>query len=260
MSKLQTLRKSGLTFAPEAGTQRLRDVINKNLTEEEILSTCAIAFSGGWSNVKLYFMLGLPTETDDDVLGIADLVYKIIKTWKEHATNKKRGLRVHVATAYFVPKPHTPFQWEKQIEPAEYLRRCKLLKDHFYSKSIEYNYHAPDLSRLEAVFARGDRRVGPVIEAAMLRGAKLDGWDEHFDYSCWLDAFKECGVDMEYYTTRGFGDEELLPWDPMDVGISKKFLLRERNRAYEGVVTPDCRHGCAGCGANCLLKEVGCDA
>ena len=260
MERLQTVRKSGLTFAPEAGTQRLRDVINKNLSEEEILTTCANAFSGGWNNVKLYFMLGLPTETDEDVLGIADLVYKVIKTWKECAVNKKRGLRVHVATAYFVPKPHTPFQWEKQITPEEYLRRCKLLKSHFYSKSIEYNYHAPDLSRLEAVFARGDRRVGPVIEAAMLRGAKLDGWDEHFDYSCWLDAFKECGVDMEYYTTRGFGDEELLPWDPMDVGISKKFLLRERNRAHEGVVTPDCRHGCAGCGANCLLKEVGCDA
>ena len=260
MERLQTVRKSGLTFAPEAGTQRLRDVINKNLSEEEILTTCANAFSGGWNNVKLYFMLGLPTETDEDVLGIADLVYKVIKTWKECAVNKKRGLRVHVATAYFVPKPHTPFQWEKQITPEEYLRRCKLLKSHFYSKSIEYNYHAPDLSRLEAVFARGDRRVGPVIEAAMRRGAKLDGWDEHFDYSCWLDAFAECGVDMEYYTTRGFGDEELLPWDPMDVGISKKFLLRERNRAYEGVVTPDCRHGCAGCGANCLLKEVGCDA
>ena len=260
MERLQTVRKSGLTFAPEAGTQRLRDVINKNLSEEEILTTCANAFSGGWNNVKLYFMLGLPTETDEDVLGIADLVYKVIKTWKECAVNKKRGLRVHVATAYFVPKPHTPFQWEKQITPDEYLRRCRLLKSHFYSKSIEYNYHAPDLSRLEAVFARGDRRVGPVIEAAMVRGAKLDGWDEHFDYSCWLDAFKECGVDMEYYTTRCFGDEELLPWDPMYVGISKKFLLRERNRAYEGVVTPDCRHGCAGCGANCLLKEVGCDA
>ena len=260
MERLQTVRKSGLTFAPEAGTQRLRDVINKNLSEDEILTTCANAFSGGWNNVKLYFMLGLPTETDEDVLGIADLVYKVIKTWKECAVNKKRGLRVHVATAYFVPKPHTPFQWEKQITPEEYLRRCKLLKSHFYSKSIEYNYHAPDLSRLEAVFARGDRRVGPVIEAAMLRGAKLDGWDEHFDYSCWLEAFRECGVDMEYYTTRGFGEDELLPWDPMDVGISKKFLLRERNRAYEGVVTPDCRHGCAGCGANCLLKEVGCDA
>ena len=260
MEKLQTVRKSGLTFAPEAGTQRLRDVINKNLTEDEILTTCANAFSGGWNNVKLYFMLGLPTETDEDVLGIADLVYKVIKTWQANASNKKRGLRVHVATAYFVPKPHTPFQWEQQIAPAEYLRRCKLLKEHFYSKSIEYNYHTPDLSRLEAVMARGDRRLGPVIEAAVRNGARLDGWDEYFRYDLWQDAFKECGVDMDYYTVRGFGEEEVLAWDPMDVGVSKKFLLCERRRAHEEKVTPDCRQGCAGCGANKLLKEVGCDA
>jgi len=260
MEKLQTVRKSGLTFAPEAGTQRLRDVINKNLTEDEILSTCANAFSGGWNNVKLYFMLGLPTETDEDVLGIADLVYKVIKTWKECASNKKRGLRVHVATAFFVPKPHTPFQWEKQIEPEEYLRRCKLLKSHFYSKSIEYNYHEPDLSRLEAVFARGDRRLAPVIEYASEQGAMLDGWDEYFRYDLWLDALKACGIDPEFYTTRGYSEDELLPWDTIDVGVTKKFLLRERKRAYEACVTPDCRHGCAGCGANCLLKEVQCDA
>ena len=260
MEKLQTVRKSGLTFAPEAGTQRLRDVINKNLTEEEILTTCTNAFAGGWNNVKLYFMLGLPTETDEDVLGIADLVYKIILAWKEHAVNKKRGLRVHVATAYFVPKPHTAFQWEKQITPEEYLRRCRLLKSHFYSKSIEYNYHAPDLSRLEAVFARGDRRLGPVLEEAVKNGARLDGWDEYFNYSKWFDAFNTCGVDTEFYTVRGYGEDEILPWDTIDVGITKKFLLRERSRAYEGVITPDCREGCAGCGANRLLKEVDCDA
>ena len=260
MEKLQTVRKSGLTFAPEAGTQRLRDVINKNLTEDEILNTCSQAFEGGWNNVKLYFMLGLPTETDEDVLGIAELVYKVIQAWKEHATNKKRGLRVHVATAYFVPKPHTPFQWEKQITPDEYLRRCRLLKSHFYSKSIEYNYHAPDLSRLEAVFARGDRRVGAVIEEAMKHGARLDGWDEYFNYSYWFDALNACGIDADFYTTRGFGEDEILPWDTIDVGINKKFLLRERKRAYESKVTPDCREGCAGCGANCLLKEVECDA
>ncbi len=259
MEKLQTVRKSGLTFAPEAGTQRLRDVINKNLTEEEILATCTNAFCGGWNNVKLYFMLGLPTETDEDVLGIADLVYKIILAWKANAVNKKRGLRVHVATAYFVPKPHTPFQWEKQIGPDEYLRRCKLLKEHFYSKSIEYNYHAPDLSRLEAVMARGDRRLGPVIEEATRRGARLDGWDEYFRYDIWQEAFQACGVDMDFYTTRGYGEEELLAWDPIDVGVGKKFLLSERKRAYAGTVTPDCRQGCAGCGANRLLKEVPCD-
>ena len=260
MQKLQTVRKSGLTFAPEAGTQRLRDVINKNLTEEEILTTCTNAFSGGWNNVKLYFMLGLPTETDEDVLGIAELVYKIIKCWQEHAQNKKRGLRVHVATAYFVPKPHTPFQWEQQITPTEYLRRCKLLKSHFYSKSITYDYHAPDLSRLEAIFARGDRRLGPVIEEAVRNGAKLDGWDEYFNYGIWFDALKTCGIDADFYTVRGYGEDEILPWDTIDVGISKKFLLRERRQAYSEKITPDCREGCAGCGANCLLREVKCDA
>ena len=260
MEKLQTVRKSGLTFAPEAGTQRLRDVINKNLTEDEILNTCAQAFSGGWNNVKLYFMLGLPTETDEDVLGIAELVYKVIQTWKANASNKKRGLRVHVATAYFVPKPHTPFQWEKQITPQEYLRRCKLLKSHFYSKSIEYDYHSPDLSRLEAVFARGDRRLGPVIEKAMKNGARLDGWDEYFNYAKWYEAFRECGIEESFYTTRGYEEEEILPWDTIDVGVTKKFLKLERKRAYEGTVTPDCRHGCAGCGASTLLKEVACDA
>ena len=260
MEKLQTVRKSGLTFAPEAGTQRLRDVINKNLREEEILSTCAQAFAGGWNNVKLYFMLGLPTETDEDVLGIAELVYKVVQAWKENAVNRKRGLRVHVATAYFVPKPHTPFQWEAQITPQEYLRRCKLLKEHLYSKSIEYDYHSTELSRLEAVFARGDRRLGAVIEEAVKNGARLDGWDEYFRYDIWCNAFEKCGIPVDFYTVRGYGEEEILPWDMIDVGVSKKFLLRERRRAYEAQVTPDCRHGCAGCGANGLLKEVSCDA
>ena len=260
MEKLQTVRKSGLTFAPEAGTQRLRDVINKNLTEDEILTTCTNAFIGGWNNVKLYFMLGLPTETDEDVLGIAELVYKIIRLWKEHAVNKKRGLRIHVATAYFVPKPHTPFQWEKQITPEEYLRRCRLLKSHFYSKSIEYDYHSPDLSRLEAVFARGDRRLGAVIETAVKNGARLDGWDEYFNYAKWFDAFQSCGIDTDFYTVRGYAEDEILPWDTIDVGVTKKFLQTERRRAYEEKITPDCRQGCAGCGAACLLKEVRCDA
>ena len=260
MQKLQTLRKSGLTFAPEAGTQRLRDVINKNLTEDEILTSCINAFEGGWNNVKLYFMLGLPTETDEDVLGIADLVYKIILAWKKHAVNKKKGLRVHVATAFFVPKPHTPFQWEKQITPEEYLRRAKLLKNHLHSKSIEYNYHEPDLSRLEAVMARGDRRLGPVIEEAVKRGARLDGWDEFFNYNAWLEAFNTCGIDPDYYTVRGFDDDELLPWDHINVGVTKNFLRCERDRAYSGIVTPDCRQKCAGCGANNLLREVMCDA
>ncbi len=259
MEKLQTGRKTGLTFAPEAGTQRLRDVINKNLTEEEILDTCARAFSGGWNSVKLYFMLGLPTETDEDVLGIAELVYKVLKAWQANTVNKKRGLRIHVSTAYFVPKPHTPFQWEQQLPPQEYLRRCRLLKSHFYSRSIEYDYHSPELSCLEAVFARGDRRLGRVIEAAVRSGARLDGWDEYFDNELWQQAFRDCALDPDFYT-RAFGEEEILPWDTIDVGVSKRFLQLERHRAYQETVTPDCRHGCAGCGANRLLKEVGCDA
>lgn len=260
MLRLQKVRKSGLTFAPEAGTQRLRDAINKNVTEEEILETCRIAFSGGWNNVKLYFMLGLPTETDEDVLGIAELVYKIIRVWKENAQNKKRGLRVHVATAFFVPKPFTPFQWEKQIPPEEYVRRQRLLRDAMLSKSVEYNWHAPDLSQLEAVLARGDRRLCAVIEEAWRRGAKLDGWMEYFDYGLWMEAFRTCGLDPDFYTVRGYGEDELLPWDTISIGVSKAFFRRERERAYRSEITPDCRVGCAGCGANRLLEGGVCHA
>lgn len=260
MLRLQKVRKSGLTFAPEAGTQRLRDAINKNVTEEEILETCALAFEGGWNNVKLYFMLGLPTETDEDVLGIAELVYKILKTWREHATNKKRGVRIHVATAYFVPKPFTPFQWEKQITPEEYLRRQRLLKDHMPSKSIEYNWHAADLSRLEAALARGDRRLGAVLEEAVKRGARLDGWDEYFSYQTWLDSFAACGIDPNFYTVRGYEENELLPWETISDGVSTAYLKRERERAYRSETTPDCRSQCSACGASCLLKGGKCDA
>lgn len=260
MLKLQKVRKSGLTFAPEAGTQRLRDAINKNVTEQDILKTCEIAFAGGWNNVKLYFMLGLPTETDEDVLGIADLVYKVLKVWKEHASNKKRGVRIHVATAFFVPKPFTGFQWESQITPEEYLRRTRLLKEHLYSRSVEYNYHEAQLSELEAVLARGDRRLGAVVEAAWRNGARLDGWIEYFDYDKWGRALEECGIDRSFYTTRGFGKDEVLPWDTIDPGVRKQFLWRERERAYRSEITPDCRHGCAGCGANCLLDGGVCDA
>ena len=260
MLKLQQVRKSGLTFAPEAGTQRLRDAINKNVTEEEILETCRIAFEGGWNNVKLYFMLGLPTETDEDVLGIAELVYKILKTWRAHASNKKRGCRIHVSTAYFVPKPFTPFQWEKQISPEEYLRRQRLLKENMPSKSIEYNWHAADLSRLEAVLARGDRRLCAVLEEAVSRGAKMDGWDEYFDYPLWLDCFAACGIDPDFYTVRGYESDELLPWNTISDGVQERYLRREREKAYASETTPDCRSQCSACGANCLLKEGKCDA
>ena len=260
MLKLQKVRKSGLTFAPEAGTQRLRDAINKNVTEEDILKTCEIAFAGGWNNVKLYFMLGLPTETDEDVIGIGDLVYKIYNTWKAHASNKKRGVRIHVAVAFFVPKPFTGFQWEAQTTPEEYLRRCRLLKEHLNNKSVEFNYHEAQLSELEAVLARGDRRLGALIEAAWRRGAKLDGWMEYFDYGKWIAALDDCGIDRSFYTTRGFGLDEVLAWDTIDPGVTKGFLLRERERAYRSEITPDCRHGCAGCGANRLLEGGVCDA
>ncbi len=260
-ARLQNQRKSSLTFAPEAGSQRLRDVINKNLTEEEILSSCAVAFAGGWNSVKLYFMLGLPTETEEDVLAIAELIEKVAATWRANAVNKKRGLRIHAAAAYFVPKPHTPFQWEKQLPMEEYLRRARLLKERLYSvRGVEFNYHDPALSRLEAVFARGDRRIGPVLRRAVELGARLDGWDEYFSYEIWLRAFRECGVDPDYYACRGFGEKEILPWDTIDVGLKKDFLLRERRRAYEGRTTRDCRAVCSGCGADDLLKEAVCDA
>ena len=259
MLKVQRVRKSGLTFAPEAGSQRLRDAINKNVTEEEILTTCATAFSGGWNNVKLYFMLGLPTETDEDVLAIADLVGKIIHTWRDHASSKKRGLSINLSTAFFVPKPFTPFQWEAQITPEEYLRRVHLLKENLKSRAVDYRYHSSDLSFLEAVLARGDRRLGPVLEYAVRHGARLDGWDEYFRFDLWMDAFQACGVDPAYYAQRAYGREELLPWETIDVGISKHFFWRERERAYRSEISPDCRAGCGGCGANKLEGGVICD-
>ena len=260
MEKVQTVRKSGLTFAPEAGTQRLRDAINKNVTEDEILTTCATAFSGGWNNVKLYFMLGLPTETDEDVLGIADLVYKIIRVWKENAPNKKRSLSINLATAFFVPKPFTPFQWEAQITPAEYERRVRLLKDHLHTRYVDYRYHGAELSFLEAVLARGDRRLAPVLLKAAKRGAQLDAWNEYFRPDLWREAFNACGVDPAHYAQREFGKDETLPWDTLSVGIRKDFFWRERERAYQGKTTPSCREQCAGCGADALLKGGVCDA
>ena len=259
MLRIQKVRKSGLTFAPEAGTQRLRDAINKNVTEEDILSTCATAFSGGWNSVKLYFMLGLPTETDEDVVGIADLVYKILQVWRENATGKKRGLSINLATAYFVPKPFTPFQWEAQITPEEYLRRVHLLQSHLHAKCVDYRYHESDLSRLEAVMARGDRRVGRVLLEARRLGCRLDGWDEYFDYEKWLEAFRRAGVDPDFYTTRGFGPDELLPWQTIDIGVSGRFLARERGRALRSEPTPDCRTHCNGCGARALSEGGLCD-
>ena len=260
MERVQHVRKSGLTFAPEAGTQRLRDAINKNVTEEDLLRSCRTAFSGGWSSVKLYFMLGLPTETDEDVLGIADLAEKVYKTWKEVTPNPRRGVTITVSTAWFVPKPHTAFQWEPQITMEEYQRRVKLLREHMKGRSIKYNWHDSQTSFLEAVFARGDRKVADVIETAWRQGAKFDAWSEYFDFDRWLAAFEACGVDPAFYANRTREKDELLPWDVTSVGVTKNFLWRERERAYEAVITPDCRVQCTGCGANKFYPGGKCDA
>ena len=259
MLRVQKVRKSGLTFAPEAGSQRLRDAINKNVTEREILETCATAFSGGWNSVKLYFMLGLPTETDEDVAAIAELVNKIVYCWRQNATNKKRRLSINLATAFFVPKPFTPFQWEKQTSSEEYLRRVHLLQSCLTARGVDYRYHESDLSRLEAVLARGDRRLSKVLLRAHELGCKLDGWDEYFRYDLWMQAFSDCGIDPEFYTTRGFAEDEILPWQTIDIGVSRDFFLRERALAYQSVTTPDCRTKCAGCGARSLSERGVCD-
>ena len=260
MERLQRVRKGGLTFAPEAGTQRLRDAINKNLREEDLLQSVRTCFSGGWNGVKLYFMLGLPTETDEDVLGIADLAEKVYKTWKEVTPNPRRGVTITVSTAWFVPKPHTAFQWEPQITMEEYQRRVKLLREHMKGRSIKYNWHDSQTSFLEAVFARGDRKVADVIETAWRHGAKFDAWSEYFDFDRWLAAFEACGVDPAFYANRTREKDELLPWDVTSVGVTKNFLWRERERAYEAVITPDCRVQCTGCGANKLYPGGKCDA
>ncbi|MCI5929579.1 MAG: TIGR03960 family B12-binding radical SAM protein [Pseudoflavonifractor capillosus] len=260
MHRLQHGKKSGLTFAPEAGTQRLRDAINKNVTEEDLLQSCRTAFSGGWSSVKLYFMLGLPTETDEDVLGIADLAEKVYQAWRETTPEPRRGVRITVSTSFFVPKPHTAFQWEAQISMEEYQRRVKLLRDNMRGRSISYNWHDPDTSVLEAVFARGDRRVADVIEEAWRNGAKFDSWSEYFDFQRWQDTFASCGLSMDFYATRQRDKDEVLPWDMISTGVSKRFLWREREQCYQNKITPDCRKQCTGCGADKLYPGGKCDA
>ncbi|MDD6024644.1 MAG: TIGR03960 family B12-binding radical SAM protein [Oscillospiraceae bacterium] len=259
MEKVQKVRKSGLTFAPEAGTQRLRDAINKNVTEEDILRSCATAFAGGWNKVKLYFMLGLPTETDEDVLGIADLANKVWRVWRENSPNRARGVTITISTAFFVPKNGTPFQWEAQITPEEYLRRCKLLKDNLKGKSIVYNYHQSDLSMLEAVLCRGDRKLCKVLLKAHENGCKMDGWTDYFSMEKWMDAFESCGVDPKWYAQRERGKDERFPWETVSIGIPRKFFWREREAAYRSEITPDCRKQCTGCGANLLYQGGPCD-
>ncbi|MGM9522040.1 MAG: TIGR03960 family B12-binding radical SAM protein [Oscillospiraceae bacterium] len=259
MERVQKVRKTGLTFAPEAGSQRLRDVINKNVREEDLLRSCRFAFEGGWNSLKLYFMLGLPTETDEDVLAISDLANKVLNTWKQYAKNKSRGVKITVSTSCFVPKPHTPFQWEPQVDIEEYNRRVKLLRDNMRSKAISYNWHEADVGLVEAALSRGDRRVGDAIEAVWRDGGKLDSWSEYFSFDRWMDAFSKCGLSMEFYACRKRENGEPLPWDIIDLGVDKSFLIRERAAAYEGRITPDCRVKCTGCGAVRLLERRGCD-
>lgn len=260
MQRVQRVRKSGLTFAPEAGSQRLRDAINKNVREEELLESCRVAFQGGWNSVKLYFMLGLPTETDEDVLAIADLAEKVVGAWKRHAGNKSRGVRITVSTSCFVPKPHSPFQWEPQVSMDEYRRRVRLLRDNMKAGAVTYHWHDPDTSYIEAVLSRGDRRIGEVIEAVWRDGGKMESWSENFSIERWLRAFEKCGIDPEFYTTRSRSKEEVLPWSRVSMGVSPDYLWRERENARASALTPDCRAQCTGCGADSLLRGGACDA
>lgn len=249
-----------MTFAPEAGSQRLRDAINKNVTEEDLLNSCRTAFAGGWSSVKLYFMLGLPTETDEDVLGIADLANKVYHVWRNNTPNRSRGVRITVSTSCFVPKSHTPFQWEGQNTQEEYLRKVTLLRENLRNKSITYNWHDPETSFLEAVLSRGDRRIADVIEEAWRHGAKFDSWSEYFSLQTWMDAFAACGVDPTFYANRLRDRGEVFPWTVISDGVTEKFLWREREQAYAGKITPDCREKCSGCGANRLCEGGICHA
>ncbi len=253
MERLQKGRKTGLTFAPEAGTQRLRDAINKNLTEEDLLESCRRAFAGGYSAVKLYFMLGLPTETDEDVLGIADIAAHVMHAWRESALNKTRGVRITVSTSWFVPKPHTAFQWEPQIPVEEYERRVKLLREAMNTKSVTYNWHPSPTSFMEAVISCGDRRLGKVIETAWRKGETLSAWEDYFDLNRWMEAFEECGLDPHFYANRRRSEDEILPWSMISCGVAPGYLKREHALSYEGVTTPDCRTHCNACGANCLV-------
>ncbi len=253
LEKVSSVRKSGLTFAPEAGTQRLRDVINKNITEEEILTACETAFGAGRNSLKLYFMNGLPTETDEDICGIASLGQSIVDTYySKKRFGGGRGVNVTVSVSCFVPKPFTPFQWEAQDSLEELERKQQLLRSEIKTKKISYKYHDARVSRLEAVFARGDRRLSSVLLEAYNRGIMLDGWDEHFDYDAWMQTFESCGIDPTFYANRRFGLDELLPWDFIDIGVTKKFMKLEHERSLRAETTPDCRTKCSGCGAASL--------
>lgn len=249
LEKIKKVRKSGLTFAAEAGTQRLRNVINKNVSEEEIMNTCRIAFEGGYSSVKLYFMMGLPTETDEDIIGIADLAQRVVDLFYSIENRPKgRGVQVSISTATFVPKPFTPFEFEPQDTREEIERKQKLLVDSIKTKKIKVSWHDPDVSILEAVLAKGDRRLCKIIYEAWKKGCKFDSWSEYFKFDKWIDAFDECGISMSFYANRNIAYDEILPWDHLDYYVSKEFFIRENKKARSAETTPNCRLKCSGCG------------
>lgn len=251
LEKIKKIRKSGLTFAAEGGTQRLRDVINKNVTEEEIMNTCKIAFEGGYSTVKLYFMMGLPTETDEDIIGIAELAQRIVDLFYSIENRPKgKGVQISVSCATFVPKPFTPFQFEPQNTKEEIERKQKLLLDSVKTKKIKVSYHDSNVSLLEAVLAKGDRRLCNVIYTAWKKGCKFDSWSEHYKFDTWLEAFAECGVDPAFYANRRFEYDEILPWEHLDYLVTKEFFIRENKTAHKSATTPNCRLRCSGCGVN----------
>lgn len=249
LEETQKVRKTSLTYAMEAGTQRLRDVINKGITEENLMSSVSEAFAGGWSSVKLYFMFGLPTETMEDLDGIAALASKVVRKYFETPKNlRARGLRVNCSASCFVPKPFTPFQWEPQDTMAQFEEKQKHLCSIMHIKGVEFNWHTPEVSFLEACFARGDRRMADVLEAAWQRGCRFDGWSDQFKYDAWMDAFSACGADPAFYANRRRDKDELLPWGFIDAGVTQAYLWREHERAVQAMTTPDCRKGCQGCG------------
>ncbi|MBR6676058.1 MAG: TIGR03960 family B12-binding radical SAM protein [Clostridia bacterium] len=259
MAKISTVRSSTLTFAPEAGSQRLRDVINKNVTEEDILRAAGVAFSAGKNQVKLYFMNGLPYETDEDIVGIGKLAKNVIEEYyRTPGANKKRQPQATLSVACFIPKPFTPFQWERQNTAEELQEKQKTLLSSITDRKIKCNYHDAKVSRLEAVFARGNRKLGKALEEAVKRGMTFDAWEEIFDYDKWMDVFEATGVDPAFFANREMADEEVLPWDMIDCGVSKAFLIRERHKAREAATTPSCKEKYSACGANCLASPEEC--
>lgn len=259
INEIQKVRKTGLTFAPEAGSQRMRDIINKGVTEEDLIKSTGSAFESGWSTIKLYFMIGLPFETMEDVEGIAELAQKVVNTYMAVPKEKrKKGLSITVSTSSFVPKPFTPFQWVSQDRMDILKEKQQFLKSKIKSKYITYNWHESSISYLEAVFARGDRKLSKVLIKAHEKGCKFDGWQEHFNFDKWMEAFNECGIDPEFYAYRNRDVNEILPWDFIDVGVSKRYLQIEYERAKKGELTRDCRLGCTGCGVNKLVKSGEC--